>query len=101
MAFVRTENYTANDGKVYANVGDWIADHGNTCMGGATVHNYTGVHTLLPAGNGIEVKLTYVDEAAHTAHMDSIKADFPDVDLTGSWAHSDKVTCTFVSASEE
>lgn len=97
MAFIRTEDYTTNDGKVYANVGDWIAENGRTCIDGETVWNYTVSHALLDGGNGIQVKLTYVDEAAHTAHMDSIKADFPDVDLTGSWAHSDNITCTFVS----
>ena len=98
MAFVRTENYTAKNGDVYADVAAWVAAHGNTCMSGAIDHSYTGAHTLLEGGTGIKVVLTYTDEAAHTAHMDLIKSENPSVNLTGSWDHSDAVTCTFVSA---
>ena len=98
MAFVRTENYTANNGTVYADVAAWVAEHGNTCIDGGVAHGYTGAHTLLEGGTGIQVVLTYADQAAHDAHMASVASENPGVDTSVSWASGVGATGTFVSA---
>jgi glycerate-2-kinase len=98
MAFVRTENYTANDGSTYADVAAWQAAHGETCLAGGETHNYVGAHTLLADGKGVQVVLTYTTEADHTAHMAQIATDNPGVDTSVSWASTAATTGTFVSA---
>jgi len=85
MAFVRTSNIVADNGDVYADVEAWQAVHGP--WGVQNEDFCTGVMTLNEAGNGVQVVLTYVDEATHDAHMVSIA----DVNIAGT-------THTLVSA---
>lgn len=98
MAFVRKENYIANNGAVYADVDAWNDEHGPTCMDGQEDHGYTAIHQLLEGGTGIQAILTYADQAAHDAHMAIIVSNNPGVNTSGSWQSGANATGTFVSA---
>lgn len=94
MAFVRTSNLTADNGDVYADIAEWQAAHG-PC--GLMAEEFcTGEMTLNAEGTGVQIVLTYVDEAAHTAHMASISTDSASL-VDGSWSGAG-VTGALVSA---
>jgi hypothetical protein len=67
MAFVKTSNIVADNGDVYADTAAWIAAHGP--CGTENIPFCTGTMTLNEAKNGVQIVLTYVDEATHDAHM--------------------------------
>jgi hypothetical protein len=67
MAFVRTSNIVADNGDVYANIDAFQAAHGPCGMENPDLVSCTMV--LNAEGNGVQVVLTYTDEAAHDAHM--------------------------------
>jgi len=69
MAFIRTNNIVADNGDVYANIEEWQAAHGPCGMENPDVESCTMV--LNAEKNGVQVALTFTDEAAHDAYVAS------------------------------
>ena len=67
MAFVRTSNIVADNGDVYANIDAFQAAHGPCGMENLDLVSCTMV--LNAEGNGVQVALTFTDEAEHDAHI--------------------------------
>tara|TARA_B110000444_G_scaffold259247_1_gene302416 strand:+ start:2648 stop:2908 length:261 start_codon:yes stop_codon:yes gene_type:complete len=81
MAFIRTNNIVADNGDVYANIEEFQAAHGPCGMEHPGAESCTMV---LNAGkNGVQVALTFTDEAAHDAYLvDVASATTPGVTWT-------------------
>jgi len=76
-----TFNLNADDGSVYADTAAWVAAHG--LCGTENLEFVTeGTMTLLDGGNGVQIVLTYADEAARTTHEAEVDSK---VGVTGTF----------------
>lgn len=73
MAFVKTADLVTKNENTYATIEEWKAEHGE-CGVSNTDYITDGSMTLLEAGNGVNISLTYPDEATANSH----KAAFAD-----------------------
>jgi len=83
MAFVKTADLVTKNENTYASTEEWIAEHGE-CGAANTNYITDGSMTLLEAGNGVRIVVTYIDEATAIEHKEAFADELAaaDYDVT-------------------
>lgn len=77
MAFRKTADLVTTSSNTYANIEEWMAEHGSCGL-----HNEQyitdGTMDVNEAGNGVRIVLTYINEANATAHREAFASEIED-----------------------
>jgi hypothetical protein len=83
MAFRKTADLVTNNSNTYANIEEWIAEHGR-CGLYNDQYITAGTMDVNEAGNGVRIVLTYIDEANATAHREAFASEIEDRNYTST-----------------